>query len=129
MSPSGLGCVKTLRGITAPRILRLLVALRATERKNSSSARHYDQIRFRFRTAKTHSGPSPIAVFCGSLPACHGEVGPRIGGENNIWCVSVGLTPPKQMTPQSLKRWELVSAIRPETGYVPVVTMQLITDG
>src|SRR5258705_8371420 len=47
----GPGCVKTLRGITAPRILRLVVALRAKKRKNSSFARHYDQIRFRFHTA------------------------------------------------------------------------------
>ena len=45
------GCVKTLRGITAPRILRLVVALRAKKSKNSSFARHYDQIRFRFHTA------------------------------------------------------------------------------
>jgi hypothetical protein len=45
------GCVKTVRGITAPGILRLVVTLRAKKRKNSSSAWHYDQIRFRFRTA------------------------------------------------------------------------------
>jgi hypothetical protein len=45
------GCVKTLRGITAPGILRLVVTLRAKKRKNSSSARRYDQIRFRFHTA------------------------------------------------------------------------------
>jgi hypothetical protein len=48
------GCVKTLRGMTAPRILRLAVTLRAEKRKNSSSARRYDQIRFRFHTAWTH---------------------------------------------------------------------------
>jgi hypothetical protein len=43
--------VKTLRGITAPRILRLVVTLTAKKRKNSSSARCCDQIRFRFHTA------------------------------------------------------------------------------
>src|SRR5271167_2815214 len=48
------GCVKTLFGITAPRILRLVVTLRAKKCKNSSFARHYDQFRFRFRTAWTH---------------------------------------------------------------------------
>ena len=53
---AGPGCVKTLRGITAPEILRLAVTLRAKKRKNSSSARRYDQIRFRFHTAWTHSG-------------------------------------------------------------------------
>jgi hypothetical protein len=50
-SGSGPGRVKTLRGITAPGILRLVVTLRAKKRKNSSSARCYDQISFRFRTA------------------------------------------------------------------------------
>lgn len=39
------------------------------------------------------------------------------------------LTPPKQMTPQSLKRWGLVQSSAQGTGYAPVVTMQLITDG
>jgi CheY-like chemotaxis protein len=51
MTGDGAACVKTLRGINAPRILRLVVARRAKKRKNSSSARHSDQIRFRFRTA------------------------------------------------------------------------------
>jgi hypothetical protein len=51
MAGLGPGCVKTLRGIPAPRILRLVVTLRAKKRKNSSDARHYDQISFRFRTA------------------------------------------------------------------------------
>ena len=46
------GCVKTLRGITAPGVLSPVIVRRAKKRKNSSSARHYDQIRFRFRTAK-----------------------------------------------------------------------------
>ena len=49
-----LGCVKTLRGITAPGILGSTVTRRVKKRKNLSSARHYDQIRFRFHTAKTH---------------------------------------------------------------------------
>src|SRR5258708_16059207 len=55
MSAMGPGCVKTLRGITAPRILRLVITLKAKKRKNSSFARHYDQIRFRFHTAWTRS--------------------------------------------------------------------------
>ena len=46
-------CVKTLRGIIAPGILGSTVMRRAKKRKNLSSARHYDQIRFRFHTAKT----------------------------------------------------------------------------
>jgi len=49
------GCVKTLRGISAPGILSPVVMRRARKRKNLSSARHYDQIRFRFRTAKTQT--------------------------------------------------------------------------
>jgi hypothetical protein len=49
------GCVKTLRGITAPGILGPMVMRRAKKRKNLSSARHYDQIRFRFHTTKTQS--------------------------------------------------------------------------
>jgi hypothetical protein len=53
------GCVKTLRGIAAPGILSPTIMRRAKKRKNSSSARHYDQIRFRFRTAKTPSRHSP----------------------------------------------------------------------
>ena len=47
------GCVKTPGGITAPGILGSTVMRRAKKRKNLSSARHYDQIRFRFHTAKT----------------------------------------------------------------------------
>ena len=42
------GCVKTLRGITAPGIFGPMVMRRAKKCKNLSSARHYDQIRFRF---------------------------------------------------------------------------------
>ncbi len=52
------GCVKTLRGITVPGILGPVVMRRAKKHKNLSSARHYDQIGFRFRTAKTQSGGS-----------------------------------------------------------------------
>ena len=52
-SHSDPGCVETLRGISAPGILSPVVTRRARKRKNLSSARHYDQIRFRFRTAKT----------------------------------------------------------------------------
>ena len=37
---SGPGCVKTLRGINAPEILRLVATLKAKKRKNSPSARH-----------------------------------------------------------------------------------------
>ena len=54
------GCVKTLRGITVPGILGPVVMRRAKKHKNLSSARHDDQIGFRFRTAKTHSvGSTP----------------------------------------------------------------------
>src|ERR1700723_1441500 len=49
------GCVKTLGGITAPEILGSTVMRRAKKRKNLSSARHYDQIRFCFHTTKTHN--------------------------------------------------------------------------
>jgi hypothetical protein len=56
------GCVKTLRGIAAPGILGSTVTRRAKKRKNLSSARHYDQIRFRFHTAKTHLGHSPESI-------------------------------------------------------------------
>ncbi len=51
------GCVKTVRGITVPGILGPVVMRRAKKHENLSSARHYDQIGFRFRTAKTQSGP------------------------------------------------------------------------
>jgi hypothetical protein len=50
------GCVKTLRGITAPGILGSMVMRRAKKRKDLSSARRYDQIRFRFHTTKTQTG-------------------------------------------------------------------------
>jgi hypothetical protein len=42
------GCVKTLSGITAPGISGSTVIRGAKKRKNLSSARHYDQIGFRF---------------------------------------------------------------------------------
>ena len=56
------GCVKTLSGITAPEILGSTVMRRAKKPKNLSSARHYDQIGFRFHTwgnsglVEPHSG-------------------------------------------------------------------------
>jgi hypothetical protein len=53
------GCVKTLRGMIAPEILRRVVMRRAKNRKNLSSARHYDQFRFRFHTTKTHLRHQP----------------------------------------------------------------------
>ena len=68
------GCVKTLGGITAPGILGSTVMRRAKKRKNSSSARHYDQIRFRFHTTKTRSRhgsnaiPSPRPRALAMLP-------------------------------------------------------------
>jgi len=37
------GCVKTLRGITAPGILSSVVMRKAKKRKNLSSARHFDE--------------------------------------------------------------------------------------
>jgi hypothetical protein len=49
-----LGCVKTPGGMGAPGILSLVAMRRARKRQNFSSARHYDQISFRFRAAKTH---------------------------------------------------------------------------
>ena len=63
MSAIGPGCVKTLRGITVPGILGSTVTRRAKKCKNLSSARHYDQIRFRFHTAKTHSGLIQNATY------------------------------------------------------------------
>src|SRR6516165_2543001 len=54
------GCVKTLRGMIAPEILRRVVTFRAKKCRNLFSARHYDQIRFRFRTAKTQSGSGAV---------------------------------------------------------------------
>src|SRR6476620_11089523 len=46
------GCVKTLRGIITPAILGSMAMRRATKPKNLSSARYYDQFRFRFHTTK-----------------------------------------------------------------------------
>ena len=64
------GCVKTLRGITAPGILGSTVMRRAKKRKNLSSARHYDQIRFRFHTAKTQTG-HPGQIFAVMHNSCY----------------------------------------------------------
>ena len=59
MAESDPGCVKTLRGMTAPGILRPVVTFIAKKCRNLSSAQHYDQIRFRFHTTKTRSGHKP----------------------------------------------------------------------
>src|SRR6516162_3339869 len=56
VSPTDPGCVKSLRGISAPGILSPVVMRRVRKRENLSSARHYDQINFHFHTAKTQSG-------------------------------------------------------------------------
>jgi hypothetical protein len=68
MSDVDPGCVKTLRGINAPGILRLVVTLSAKKRKNSSSARCHDQIRFRFHTAWTVCGLG-ISVYSAASDA------------------------------------------------------------
>src|SRR4029077_8243213 len=73
------GCVKTLRGIIAPGILGSTVMRRAKKSKNLSSARHYDQIRFRFHTwgnsglVEPHSGSGNQLMrrarpYCGENP-------------------------------------------------------------
>jgi len=67
------GCVKTLRGITAPEILRLVVTLRAKKHKNSSAARHYDQISFRFRTAWTRLGHATRKMMQRSNLVAHSQ--------------------------------------------------------
>ena len=64
MSQMGLGCVKTRRGITTPGILSPVVMRRAKKHKNASSARHYDQIRFRFHTAWAQSDRYCAATEC-----------------------------------------------------------------
>ena len=60
----GPGCVKTRRGITTPGILSPVVMRRAKKHKNSSSARHYDQIRFRFHTAWAHRYRTELSNEC-----------------------------------------------------------------
>ena len=71
------GRVKTLRGITAPGILRLVVTLRAKKCKNSSAAQRYNQIRFRFHTAWAHrdrppfSGRPSLTGHCGLGWTCN----------------------------------------------------------
>src|SRR5262245_60881681 len=62
MSENDPGCVKTLRGITAPGILSPLVMRRAKKCKNLPPDRRYDQFRFRFRTTKTLFGHE-VRVF------------------------------------------------------------------
>src|SRR6516165_10901820 len=71
-SAQGPGCVKTLRGMTAPGMLRLAVTFRAKKCRNLSSAQHYDQIRFRFYTAwvKTRSRLFRAYVSFGELRTC-----------------------------------------------------------
>src|SRR6202030_1421561 len=72
----GPGRVKTLRGITEPGILRLVVTLRAKKCKNSSSAQRYNQIRFRFHTAwalnhrPPFSGRPSLTGHCGHGWTC-----------------------------------------------------------
>jgi hypothetical protein len=77
----GPGCVKTRRGITAPGILRLVVMPGAKKRKNSSSARCYDQIRFRFHTAWVKNRPaashSYVSFRQGRTLPMREERGPR----------------------------------------------------
>src|SRR5215472_10540279 len=61
MTESDPGCVKTLRGMTAPGILRLVVTFRAKKCRNLSSAQHYDQSDFVF----TRPGSKREAAFFG----------------------------------------------------------------
>ena len=75
MAAQGPGCVKTLRGITAPGILRLVVTLRAKKRKNSSSDRCCDQIRFLFTQPGSEAGV-PI-----TSPACLDSAGVPQGAD------------------------------------------------
>jgi hypothetical protein len=51
------------------------VTLRAKKRKNLSSARHYDQIRFRFHTAKTRNGHRQADFACDAQRGCYGRRG------------------------------------------------------
>ena len=55
---------------------------RAKKRKNLSSARHYDQIRFRFHTAKTHNSTG-IALETEALLAVAAEMR-KIGGADCV---------------------------------------------
>ena len=55
---------------------------RAKKRKNLSSARHYDQIRFRFHTAKTHNSTG-IALGDEALLAVAAEMR-KIGGADCV---------------------------------------------
>jgi hypothetical protein len=58
---------ETLRGINAPEILGLVATLRAKKHKNSSSARHYGQISFRFHTAWSLGGLAGAFFLAGRL--------------------------------------------------------------
>src|SRR5271168_778232 len=85
-SGPGPGCVKTLRGIAAPRILRLVVTLRAKKCKNSSFARHYDQIRFRFRTAWTLSSHRRARLAAQLITRVELLRRPTLTGCRRPWC-------------------------------------------
>jgi hypothetical protein len=74
------GCVKTLRGIPAPRILRLVVTLRAKKCKNSSAARHYDQISFSFSHSLDPERRSSANFFCTQKLFTH-----LVGAQRNRW--------------------------------------------
>jgi hypothetical protein len=70
------GCVKTLGGIIAPGILGSVAMRRAKKRKKLPCARHYDEIRFRFRTTKTRSGHSSWPQTASQRPeSCAGKLG------------------------------------------------------
>jgi hypothetical protein len=68
MSGSGPGCVKTRRGTATPGILSPVVMRRTEKRKKSSSARHCDQIRFRFHTAWVKSVRSVRLASAAGVP-------------------------------------------------------------
>ena len=77
MSLNDPGCAKTLRGITAPGILGSMVMRRAKKRKNLSSARRYDQIRFRFHTTKTQMRHRLFGIFAVQLDPEPYSAGPK----------------------------------------------------
>jgi hypothetical protein len=69
---------------------------RAKECKNLSSARHYDQIRFRFHTTKTHSGHRPgrnVAVQ--RAGCCHASISASAGraGEGQLGFRTIQVCP------------------------------------
>jgi hypothetical protein len=55
--------------------LKLVVALGAKKRKNSSFARHYDQIRFRFHTAWVKSGYGGRSTGMSAVPQTADDFG------------------------------------------------------